>query len=195
MKRIAVIAAALAVSMLSSAPAAAQAFGISAGDKVETLDVVRDIGEGKYLVNVPSPHPEFEVYRVTASDTAGTCLVVAAGVDHDRDRYGDSVRAAYEKVAAAIDKRYGKGLEYDHLRSGALWDDRDEWVMAIAQNERSLQMAWTPEYGSDLTDDITEILLTVNASSSSSSYLHLQYRFANYDACSAEISSQVDAVF
>jgi hypothetical protein len=164
------------------ASAIAQAFGIQQGLSVDELDVVEDLGTGRYVVNVPKPHSEFEVYVVTASDTEGVCLVRGVGKDHDNDRYGQSVRTAFDKLEGALEARYGDFERADFLNAGALWDEADEWVMAIHQSERA-------QYGSDLPDSIVEIILNVDAVSGSSAWIGLQYRLANFDDCQQELEA------
>jgi hypothetical protein len=175
--------------LVMPASALGQAFGIQQGVTVSELDVVEELGDGDYVVNVPQSHSEFEAYVVKASDTAGVCLVRGIGKDHDNDRYGRSVRAAFEKLEDALEDRYGAFKRADFLNGGALWDGANEWVMAIRQNERAHQAIWTADYGSELPSSINEIILTVDALDSSSAYNVLQYRLANYDDCQRELDA------
>ena len=169
--------------------ALAQGFGIEQGTSVEELDVVEDLGTGRYAVNVPSPYSEFEAYVVWASDTQGVCLVRGAGKNHDNDRYGRSVRTAFDRLERALEERYGEFGKGDFLNAGALWDEADEWVMSIHQSERAYQSVWDAESGSELPDSIVEIILNIDAVSSSSAWIGLQYRMANFDECQQELEA------
>jgi len=175
--------------MLMPAYALAQGFGIQQGTSVEELDVVEDLGGGRYIINVPSPHSEFEVYVVWASDAQGVCLVRGVGKNHDNDRYGQSVRTAFDKLERALEERYGEFGKGDFLNAGALWDEADEWVMSIHQSERAYQSVWDAESGSELPDSIVEIILNIDAVSSSSAWIGLQYRMANFDECQQELEA------
>jgi hypothetical protein len=175
--------------MLIPAQTLARGFGIQQGTSIEELDVVEDLGTGRYVVNVPSPHSEFESYVVWASDSHGVCLVRGLGKDHDNDRYGQSVRAAFDKLESALEERYGDFRKGNFLNAGALWDETDEWVMAIRQSERVYQSVWDAQYGSDLPDSIIEIILNVDALSSSSAWIGLQYRLANFDECQQKLET------
>lgn len=175
--------------MLAPAQTLAQGFGIQQGMSVDELDVVEDLGTGRYVVNVPSPHSEFALYVVWASDGHGVCLVRGVGKDHDNDRYGQSVRTAFGKLEGALEERYGDFKKRDFLNAGALWDGANEWVMAIRQSERVYQSVWEAQYGSDLPDSIVEIILNVDAVSGSSAWIGLQYRLANFDDCQRELDA------
>lgn len=182
---------AITICLLLMVPASAiaQAFGIQQGMSVDQLDVVEELGTGRYVVDPPKPHSEFEVYVVAASDAEGVCLVRGVGKDHDNDRYGQSVRTAFDKLEGALEARYGDFERADFLNAGALWDGTDEWVMAIHQSERVYQSVWQSEYGSELPDSIVEIILNIDALSGSSAWIGLQYRMANFDECQQELEA------
>jgi hypothetical protein len=162
-------------------------FGMTPGTKINELIIKREVAAGRFSIEVSRGHPEFESYIVTASDTHGVCSITGIGKDYDNDRFGINVREAFDKLRAQMERRYGKGEEVFFLRSGALWDGLNEWVMSIKQNERAHQLSW--EKGTNIADDtfINDILLTVKATSSDTAYLTLQYRFTNIEACREEI--------
>lgn len=168
--------------------ASGQAFGIAKGTDIESLSVEDDLGDGRYVVAVPKPHPEFDDYVVKAVPEIGVCIVRGIGQNHTNDRYGSSVRSAFGKLKSALDQRYGATETFDYLKSGALWDEGNEWVMAIHQNERYYQSSWDEDSGSELPSGLVEILMTVNTTSSDSAWIGLQYRFDNDDECNAVIA-------
>ena len=176
--------------LLMPSYALAQGFGIQQGTSVDELDVVEDLGGGRYIINVPSPHSEFEAYVVWASDTQGVCLVRGVGKNHNNDRYGQSVRTAFDRLERALEDRYGGFRKGDFLNAGALWDEADEWVMALHQSERVYQSVWQTPYGSDLPGSIVEIILNIDAVSGSSAWIGLQYRLANFDECQQELEAR-----
>lgn len=184
MKSVAFIAAAAA--LFYAHPAWAQAFGIQAGAAISSISVKENLGNGSYLITVPTPHPEFSDYVAVASDATGVCLVRGVGKSHDNDRFGNDVRDAFSSISKALGGKYGEHAHYDFLRIGSIWKDSDEWVMSIVQNERIFQDVWDGESKSVMPEDISEIILGVSAQNSSSSYLVLQYRFSNYEKCNAD---------
>lgn len=164
----------------------AQAFGIEMGSKASELAIVEDIGDFHYVVEPPRPVSGFESYVVIATPETGACLVRGIGEDFLRDGYGMDVRDKFDELRSLLDENYGQGELLSGLRQGALWDEADEWVMAIRQNERYHQAEW------DVNDEdgIDDIILGVEATSSDSSWLALQYRFSNMDDCDAEAKAE-----
>ena len=172
--------------------ALAQAFGISMGENPAALNNHEEIQNGVHTVSAPNPHSEFESYIVKASDSHGVCMVRGIGKDHTNDRFGQSVRQSFQALEAVLESNYGLFLKNDFLRSGALWDGSEEWVMAIRQNERVYQSVWDNDEKSELPANIQSIILAVNATSSSSSWVVLQYTFINHDDCQDELT-QIEA--
>lgn len=162
----------------------AQAFGITQGAPINSLSVLDDYGDGYYSIEVPNPVSYFESYVAFGTQDAGVCLVKGIGKTHKRDGYGIEVRQDFDELRTALDEKYGAGETHSGLRTGALWDDVDEWIMAIFQNERYHQAEW--ELGG--AEGIDDIILSIAALSSNESYAGLQYRFANMAACQNEIA-------
>lgn len=165
--------------------ASAQAFGVQMGQKAENLKTLENLGNGSYKINAPLPHPEFEGYVAVVGPTTGVCLVRGVGKNHANDKFGLSIRQKFTELETALQKNYGRFLKTDFLRSGSIWRESSEWVMAIKQNERAYEAAWDKTEGSKLPDGLTEIILYVAAADSSTSWIGLQYRFSNNSACKA----------
>lgn len=168
----------------------AQAFGVEKGQSLEGLTIKRDFGDGVYEVTVPSPHSEFEAYAVRATPETGVCTVRGVGKNHENDRYGISVQNAFSSLRSVLESRYNKHEFGDVLRSGAIWDGREYWVMALRQNERIFEAVWAAKYQSDLPDGLDEIILRVSAVSKDTAYIILQYRFNNDEECSRVLSKK-----
>lgn len=184
MRAIAAVIILTAISMPS--PTYSQAFGVEMGQDVTTIGNYQKIGTNLYSVEVPQPHSEFERYVVRATDSHGVCVVRGIGKDHPNDRFGTSVRKAFRSIESVLENNYGSFLKNDFLRRGALWGDSNEWVMSLRQNERVFQSVWDNEENSTLPENIKSIILQVNATSSSSSWIALQYTYANVDQCDEE---------
>lgn len=180
------ICAIICLICFASAAHADGPFGIAQATPINQLTINREIAPGRFVIEVPRKHPEFESYIVSASKTHGVCSITGVGKDYENDRFGLNVREAFGKIREQLERRYGRSEEVFFIRSGALWDSSNEWVMSIKQNERAHQLSW--ERGKNIADEtINDILLTVKATSSDSSYLTLQYRFLNNEACREEI--------
>lgn len=164
----------------------AQAFGIEIATPVNELDVLSDLGNFYYSVNPPRTVSSFKTYIVYATPEAGVCVVKGIGENFERDGYGINVRSRFEELKELLDKNYGNGQIHDGLRPGALYDEIDDWVMALLQNERYYQAEWKV----DDPDGIDGIIISVEALSPSASYIALQYRFANIEDCRDEAKAK-----
>ena len=168
---------------MSGTGASAQAFGIEKGSPIGSLNVVREVDEFYYIVTVPKPHPEFESYAVRTSSETGVCKVTGIGKDHDSDRYGTSVKSAFSSLSNSLNNIYGANKSFDFLNFGALWDEPNEWVMSLKQNERSYSTYWDEEEKSDMPEGLRSVSLHVKSTSSDSAYIVLKYEFDNFDVC------------
>lgn len=178
----------LVISFFSASPSYSQAFGIEQGASLDSLVVLSEGENGNYTIEVPKPHPEFEFYTAKLTPETGVCMVRGIGRDHENDRFGNSIRKSFNELKNVLSNNYGNSYTGEYLLEGALWDDSNEWVMSIRQNERVHQAVWDQEEQSNLPDGMSEIILSVNALSSDSSWVALQYRFDNHGACSALIT-------
>jgi len=175
--------------LLISSPIWAQsAFGISRGQSISTLKIVKKFDSSLYSVIPPAPNFEFESYTVLATPATGVCKISGIGKDHDDDAYGGASQSAFERLESALEEKYGNHKHYDFIRNGALWDEPREWVMAIKQNERFFASFWDAEESSNLPSGLNSISLELLATSSSSSYIKLTYEFSNFDQCKANFS-------
>jgi hypothetical protein len=180
------LCALLAATTLVPTAVNAQAFGIEMGQKANTLRVQTIVDQFYVSVLPPKPHPEFSRYFVSLSQPTGVCSVEGVGRLHHNDRYGSNVRTAYNSVRNLLWKLYGPAIQIDKLKSGALWAGENEWVMSVAQNEREFSTVWGVATRSKIPANIEHIVLTVKASSSSTSQVRLWYQFKNHDTCLAE---------
>ena len=184
-----------------SASAIAGPFGIDQGDEPTNskfADFTTVEGNKKYLAgkNPPKPHSAFEMYVVQFSDSTGACWVKAIGVDIEDDSYGISTRTQAEKIADQISKKYGNYEKTDTLLPGSIWDDADDWSMAIYKNERFLMYEWSNESGANLADhDLQQIFLATKATNSSDTYLVAEFYFTNHDTCEAEKDAKQEEAF
>jgi hypothetical protein len=177
----------LMLSVLSP-NADAQAFGIRMGQKVASLDGAVEHKESRgratrqYSVKtVPLPHSEFESYTVLETTKQGICKVVGIGKTHSADKYGVSLRSAFDDLDAALTSKYGEGKKFDFLHSGSIWSDADEFAMSLRLEERSLSKFWEMNEGA-----ISSIALTAHALSPTDTYLRINYEFTNFEDCIAE---------
>ena len=150
-------------------------FGISMGlsmANVEslvggTLRTVEDSANLFATTTPPRAHPNFETYVMEILPTAGVCGIRGVGVTTRSSRHGIEMRSAFTTVATAVADTYGEYEEVNQLLPGSIWDEPEDWMMGLRQNERNLQAVWKQEYGSTLSNGVAEIILGARALSSS----------------------------
>lgn len=191
MIRTKLIRTALATFLLAFATdASAQAFGVEKGTQLDNLEGVQELQPFYYAIEVPKPHSEFLGYSAFATPETGVCKVLGISKQYENDRYGADVRRAYSTLHGALEGIYGAHINFDFIKYGALWDDADEWVMSIRQNERFYSDFWNEESEANLSEGLLSISLKVKAASSDTSYILLTYEFDNFDECSRIMQSK-----
>ena len=105
------------------------------------------------------------------------------GVTVRSSSHGVEMRRAFDDLAAMVGDTYGEYEEADFLLRGSIWDEPEDWMMALRQNERQLQAVWS---GPALPNGVSSIILGASALSGSEGYLVLQYSFENEQLCDAE---------
>lgn len=189
-------AAALLITVLST-QAEAGPFGLEMGQSMDGLDVTPlDSSPHNFVAyKVPKPHSAFVAYGLLAPPSTGLCRIIAVGKDIETSSFGLELQARFDKIASQIDRVYGPHEKKDFLFSGSVWDDRDDWMMALKRKERVLQASWDEESGAKLKDGIVEILLTAVADRMDTGSLRLQYRFTNTEACETWLDEESSDAF
>lgn len=173
---------------LCSAITNASGFGIQMGKSPSEYGCQAVTGStGVYYCDAPKPHSAFENYAVRASDKHGICWVKGIGKDVADNGYGSSTKLKHSELQGALSKAYGEISETsDFIIPGALWDDADEWLMSIKQNQRVYSVAWQ-NLEMPGKPKLNQIYLGVNATGSSEGYLALEYYAKFYEECKTAI--------
>lgn len=167
------------------------AFGLHIGQPLTELDT-GEPGPRPALKSVPKPHPAFKKYSAWGSNETGVCILMAFSKTYENDRYGQKIRADFEKFVKAISGKYGSGELIDFRRSGGIWKDADEWVMAIKQNELTYAYSWDSPKN---TDEFGYIELRIHAIRSDDSVLKMMYKGKNASKCISEIEAEENDSF
>ena len=174
------------VAVVCAATASASPFGVDIGTKIELLDAEKI--EPKFsFKSVPKPHPAFESYFGWQSAESGVCRVMAASTEFENDRYGANVRNSFDKLGKALSEKYGVARSIEVLKSGSIWNEPRDWVMAIRQNERTHAADWENAKSGD--ESYSLIQIWVEAASSDTSFIMLEYRSIDFEKCVSEIEA------
>ena len=161
------------------------------GSDLETME-----GQTNFYraTTVPRPLERVDFYGLLILPNAGLCQIRVAGITIDSSSHGVELRNEYRRVRDALESVYGTYGEGDYLRSGSIWNEPEDWMMAVRRNERVLQAAWDIEEGSTMRNNVKQILLGVRAPSTSKGWISLQYTFDNEEECEAERSQTTSSV-
>lgn len=164
-------------------------FGIEFGSAISALDVLEDVGANKYFVTAPRPHPQFSTYIVQASPAFGIVWIKGLSPEFENDSYGNTVRAAVDRLAGQLAERYGAGDKTDFLSFDALFEEPRDWVMAVLQGERHYFHSWKRPTQGGLPDDLDSIYAGVHASSSDTANFVVEYSSVHFEAAEAELDA------
>ena len=187
----------------SASVSAAGPFGISMGlsksgvESIVGAPLTEMDGQSNLFATTtpPRPHPSFGNYVVKILPTAGVCQIRGIGVTIRSSSHGVEIQRAFSDLATMVGDTYGEYQEVDFLLPGSIWDEPEDWMMALRQNERQLQAVWDEDEGSTLSNGITSIILGASSLSGSQGYLILQYTFENEELCESEEKQQQRGIF
>lgn len=147
---------------------------------------------GKHVCEPPKPHSDFSAFVVGATDADGICSVTGIGIDTSTNGYGTSLKTKADKIAAQISQIYGSPTErINRLVPGSIWNDPDDWTMAIAMDDRFYAHKWA----NVRVRGVEEIYVGVFADSSRTGRVNVEFYGANYEKCSAAVSDEQAEAF
>ena len=128
----------LLISMMS---AFAGPFGLSKGMTYEQVkeayggrEPVKG-AEGRYLIVPSKHHPYFTKYVAWIDAKEGLNYIKAIRADISTNGYGIELRSKYESLEASLIKIYGTGDKISVLLPGSIWDDPDDWMIALEKKK------------------------------------------------------------
>ncbi len=151
------------------------------------------IAPGGYkLTNVPKPHSAFESYLVKATPQHGISMVKAVGKNIETNVYGQQLQSAFKEMENKLFSIYGKHETIDTLLPGSIWNEPKDWMQARLIKQRYLLAVWSKDKGSQMIDDLKEIILSAEVLNTSVGYIVIEYHFSNADINNSVIQAQED---
>ncbi|GEM72676.1 hypothetical protein SAQ01S_24420 [Sphingomonas aquatilis NBRC 16722] len=166
-------------------------FGIEFHTPVENLEIVRELGQGKYFVTPPKLHPSFESYVVQATPSVGICWIKGISPAMSNDAFGAQARQLHGTLRSQLEKRYSTGAYTDRLLSGSIWDEPRYWTQGLTANERHCYVIWERPAARQLPDDVDSIFLGVNGLSSDDTSVSLEYASVRMKQAEAELQDML----
>ena len=115
----------------------------------------------------------------------GLCKISALSKNIRSNSAGTAVTSKFDSLESALSEKYGKADRNDFLRSGSIWREDSEWMMALYKEERVLTSYWTETDSGELQDSIAAIELETSALNTSTAFIALRYEFKNAADCLA----------
>ena len=158
-------------------------FGMHKGmslDEVKALDFGDMIKVPKqpdfYFVKDPSNLPS-DWLLVCISPQEGL-LKIAMRWEIQTNRYGDKLKNKFSELLSILTDKYGTGKKKDLLKSGSIWDEQEDWMMGLKQEERVLM--WMQDDFDKNSWMLETIGLSADASSMQEGTLSLSYEFQGW---------------
>ena len=162
-------------------------FGIRMGAPKQTLKVESEVGGSLVrLASVPRPHPDLETYLAQATPQAGVCFVKGVGKTVTTSVYGESVQTTFNDLKTQLEGVYGPATVVDRLKPGSIWDEPNDYTMALLKKERTLMATWGSFKGGQVAPGLQTVALVMVGLSRDTAFGTVEYYFTNYDACEAE---------
>jgi hypothetical protein len=150
-------------------------FGIEFFSPLESLEVTGDLGQNKYQVQPPSPHPLFQTYIVQATPSLGVVWIKGVSEPKAVDIFGNSLRADVDRVAQQLAGKYGAGRKNDMLLHGSFWEGAQYWMNALADHQRVYFYLWEAKERSALPDGLATIFAGATGYNSAEGAVTLEY--------------------
>lgn len=172
------------------------AMGLSQADLQRLVGPLKHLGEGVYSSSsVPKPHPSFESYTFVVSPNDGLCKLSAIGKDIGINSFGTQVREEFDRIESGVASKYGAGLRYDFLKAGSIWDDPNDWSMALYLEEYNLATFWADSSDALRSESLSAINLEARSTQNGVGWVRLSYEFENAAPCLASIAEAKNKVF
>jgi len=166
-------------------------FGIEMHSPVGQLEIVSDLGQGRYSVTPPKVHPSFTTYIVQATPSIGVFWIKGISLPLENDSYGSRIRELKDQIHGQLSKRYGPGVAQDGLLPGSIWDEPRDWTQALHANERHCFVMWEAGNSDAIPSDLESLFLGVNGLSSDETSLCIEYASVRMKDAEAELQDML----
>jgi hypothetical protein len=185
--------------LCTATPATAGPFGTKQGMTVQQLRAagsdLRLRRDDVYVARrLPRNLDGIDFYEMWIDPALGLCKLRAVGKTIESNDFGDQTKRAFTRFEELLEEVYGPKKKFDFLQSGSIWDDDNDWSMALSKEERTLSAYWDESEGSRMKDSITGIQLAANGLNARQSYIDITYEFAITPKCMERTQSKNKSV-
>lgn len=172
-----------------SGHANAQAFGLSVGQKLDQIPGAQVSADdpAQYLIIPPKPDAAFPTYKAYIYPETGLCEVDGYGPALEGAEGAKAAIIYQAKMAAELDKSFGKGAE-DIYGDGSATSTIEDDLLAA---EISVQRTYSKQ-ANTLPDGVSSVVLFLQ-SEEGIPQVSVAYYFDNEDACMTARDAAIDA--
>lgn len=185
------LTAALSLAFTTSlAPAGPFGFELDSFNP-ESYDCAQIQGSFYRCANPPKKHPDIERYIVQFIPGIGACFIKGISVDISDSRYGYNTRSAIDGIYDQLKGKYGDAEKFDFLRSGSVWDEPEDWMMGLTEDERVYAYMW--KLPSPI-DGISSLGIFANGLGSDTAFWSVEFSTPKSATCDAtDAKNEADA--
>jgi hypothetical protein len=195
MRRVAVLALSVMLSLGFVEPGIAGPFGLSMGMKPAEvggkLEKTQSLGV-YHTTEVPEPHSSFDLYTLRFGPKIGLCGIVASGKPVETSTYGAELRWTFDDLEDRLKVQYGKNKRLDYLRATSIWHEPRDFMSGLRQKDRVLWAMWKAKFGSMLRDNLGVVGIKAIALSRNKGVIQVSYEFENIKECTKELEATED---
>ena len=170
-------------------------FGIDLFIDVANLEIIENLGQGKFRVAAPKPHPAFNDYFVEATDGLGVVWIKANSLVSNIDAFGHALTAPTDKIADQIKLKYGQPQKTDFLMPGSIWEGAQYWLSGLEAKERFYSYVWDRQGVSTLPNDIDTISVGAAAYGGGEGAVAVEYASAKMHLAEKERDAKLADLF
>jgi hypothetical protein len=187
LKRLTIVAVALALTSLSSTARADikdGPFGITMGANPTNYGCTSKDNDSFFTCDkLPRMHPDIQMYVVQSTSKTGICWVKGMSKEVETNSYGSALQVSTDKFSEQISNTYGSYSLDDNLLPGSIWNAPEDWMMGLSKNERFYTYKWDKTTNAKLKNGIERIYAAAHALSRDSGYVGIEFYFSNYKDC------------
>lgn len=141
----------------------------------------------------PNLHPDFEVVVIKYHPDLGFCFLKGIGRETEDNSFGSRTKIKHEKISDQVSSVYGQpSRQIDTLLNGSIWDEPEDYMMALLRNERYRITVWE----TDATrHTFNKIGVMSNALNVDIGYVNIEYYFPTNDDCNKKIDENAASSF
>ena len=164
-------------------------FGIAMGQSAEDLEG-KETKVGWYEISsVPKPHSMFNTVMVQATKSNGVCFVKGISDSFPSDSNGLAAIIQADKIKRQLDGKYGRSKELAFLVPGSIWNEPEDWMMAMLKGERRQAWEWAGPSTELDRHSLDSVALGITAVATDEVSLYVEYYFKNSKKCDAELEA------